>query len=194
MYFVWSSDAGLSDSYMYVNKAPDGLNYDTWITGEPLVKPPPVVTLVGDSDSPTTLSDMILTQFELPILSPRAISVLEKTGVDNIQYFPINIKNRQTGELEKSYQIANIVGLVDCLDKKHATYNTSPRDENTILLLQQYRILEDKILPKGSGKKTPLIFRLGEFPFHVLAHESVKTAFEKENITGSEFIAPEKFA
>lgn len=194
MYFVWGSDAGLSDSYMYASKAPNGLNFASWITGEALVKEPPVATLIGDTDSPTTLSDMILTQFELPILSPKTISVLEKLGVDNIQYFPINIKNWQTGELEKSYRIANIVGLVYCLDKKHATFNTLPEDENKISWLQQYRILEEKIPAKASGKKTPLVFRLGEFPFHVLAHKSVKTAFEKERITGSQFIAPEDFA
>ena len=192
MYFVWSSDAELSDSYMYVSKAPNGLNYTAWVTGEALVKEPPVATLIGDTDSPTKLSDMILTQFELPILSPRAVSVLEKLGADNIQYFPVTIKNWQTGDLEKSYRIANIVGLVNCLDKKHATFNTFPEDENKISWLQQYRILEDKIPVKG--RKTPLVFRLGEFPFHVLAHKSVKTAFEKERITGSQFIAPEEFA
>jgi hypothetical protein len=194
MYFVWRSDAGLADSYMYISDVPVALDHEEWITGGPLLTQPPVVTLIGDSDSPATLSDVILTQFQLPVLSPRAVSVLEKLGVDNIQYFPINLKHRQAKRVDSSYQIANIVGLVYCLDKKHATFNPSPLNENEILWLQQYRILEDQVLHKDAGKKAPLIFRLGEFPFHVLAHESVKAAFDKEKLTGSEFIAPEQFA
>jgi uncharacterized protein DUF1629 len=192
MYFVWRSNAALSNTYMYVPQLPSDLRHKDWITGEPVTNDPKVATLTGKDDSPTTLSDVIVGGFNFPVLSPNAISVLETTGVDNIEYFPIKIKNWKTGELDKSYKIANIVGLVYCLDKEHATFRTF--DDGEIRALQHYRILEDKILPKGRGKKAPLIFRLGEFRYHVLAHESVKTAFEKEKITGSEFIAPKEFA
>jgi hypothetical protein len=192
MYFVWSSNPDLSKTYMYVRELPTDLRHKDWITGESVTNQPKVATLTGKRDSPTTLSDVIVGEFDFPVLSPKAISVLERTGVDNIEYFPIKIKNWKTGELDKSYRIANIVGLVYCLDRQHATFTTF--DDGEISALQQYRILEDKILPNGRGKKAPLIFRLGEFRYHVLAHESVKTAFEKEKITGSEFIAPEKFA
>src|SRR5690242_2808723 len=97
MYYVWRSDAALSDRYLYASRVPDGLTHQDWITGKPLPKRPPAITLVGDGDSPITLSDMILTQFELPILSPKAMAALESVGVDNIEYFPITIKSRKTG-------------------------------------------------------------------------------------------------
>jgi hypothetical protein len=192
MYFVWRSNAALSKTYMYVRQLPSDLRHQDWITGNSVTNQPKVATLTGKNDSPTTLSDVIVGEFNFPVLSPKAIAVLEKTGVDNIEYFPIKIKNWQTGELDKSYKIGNIVGLIDCLDKKHATFGTF--DDGEISRLQQYRIFEDKVLPQGRGKHAPLVFRLGEFRYHVLAHESVKTAFEKEKITGSEFVAPEKFA
>jgi hypothetical protein len=194
MYFVWQSNAALSKKYMYVRKAPNELRPKGWTTGKALVKEPTIVTLTGSETSPTTLSDVILGGFHIPVLSPQAVSVLQDAGVDNIQYFPINIRNWETGELNQSYKIANIIGLVNCLDRKHATVTTFPEDKNEISWLQEYRIFEDRIAPRGGGKKAPLVFRLGEFRDHVLAHESVKTAFEKAGITGSKFEPPETFA
>jgi hypothetical protein len=38
------------------------------------------------------------------------------------------------------------------------------------------------------------MFRLGEFHAHVLVHESVKDAFEKNGLTGAMFTPPEKLA
>ena len=192
MYFVWRNNPALSKTYMYVRQFPGDLRRKDWITGKPMTSPPKVVTFIGKDSSPTTLSDVIVGEFNFPVLSPRAIAVLEKTGVDNIEYFPIKIKNWKTGELDKSYKIANIIGLIYCLDKEHSKLRTF--DDGEVKALQRYTIFEDKVLPQERGKKAPLIFRLGEFCYHVLAHESVKTAFEKEKITGSEFIAPEKFA
>lgn len=192
MYFVWRSDAGLSDEFLYVSKAPDGLSHGRWITGQPLLAKPSTVTLVGDSDYASALSDMILTQFELPVLSPRAVSALESLGVDNIEYFPINIKRPKVKTLETSYKIANIVGLVNCLDKKHATIETFSANPNRISWLGQYRILEDKLSGAGPNKKTPLVFRLGEFPYHLLVHASVKAVFEAQKLTGAVFIPTEE--
>ena len=192
MYFVWRNNRALSKTYMYVRHFPDDLRRKEWITGKPMTTPPKVVTFTGKDSSPTTLSDVILGEFNFPVLSPRAIAVLEKAGVDNIEYFPIKIKNWKTGELDESYKIGNIVGLIDCLDRKHAIVDTF--DDGRISGLQEYSIFEDRVLPQERGKKPPLIFRLGEFRYHVLAHESVKTAFEEEKITGSQFIPPEEFA
>src|SRR5436309_508005 len=107
MYFIWRSDAGLANKYLYASNAPIGLKVRLWQTGEAMLKPPATSTLIGDSDSPSTLSDMILTQFELPVLSPKARSVLEEIGVDNIEYFPIDINTGKAGALEKSYKAAN---------------------------------------------------------------------------------------
>src|SRR5262249_59683198 len=113
---------------------------------------------------------------------PKAITVLEEMGVDNLEYFPVQIKHKKAKDVEKSYRVANVVGKIDCLDKKHAKFTTFP-DEDEISYLSKYKIFEDKIQPKA-GKKPPLVFRLGEFTYHVLAHESVKKAFEKAGLSG----------
>lgn len=192
MYFVWESDAKLYDEYLYVSVVPDELTYGDWITGERLLTTPRVATLVGDPHYASTLSDMVLTQFELPVLSPRAISTLESIGVDNIEYFPINIKRPKVKTVETSYKIANVIGLVYCLDKDHATFKTFAANPDKLKILRQYRVFAEKIAAAGSGKKAPLVFRLGEFSEHLLVHESVKAAFEKGKLTGAKFTATEK--
>lgn len=192
MYFVWRSNTELSNTYMYVSEQPDELEHEDWISGNALLKQPPIMTLTGDDDSPITLSDVILNGFRLPILSPKAISVLDKLGLNNIEYFPVQIRNWQNNEIEKSYKIANIVGLVYCLDRTNSTYNTFPEDDD-ISWLQQYSIFIEKILPIPPNKNKPLIFRLGEFPYHILVHKTIKAAFEKEGIIGSEFILPKDY-
>jgi hypothetical protein len=190
MYLIWRADVGLTKKYFFSNQVPPGLKTRLWKTGEEMLKPPPTYTLTWDGKSPNKLSDDVLTQARLSVWSPKAISVLEAMGVDNIQYFPIDI---DTGKgVEKSFKIANILGLINCLDRKHAKIETFP-DDDEILSLERYRILEDKIKPVGKRKKPPLVFRLGEFPSHVLAHESIEKAFEENGITGAEFISTEKF-
>lgn len=192
MYFVWQSDPTLYDDFMYVSRSPDMLNKGEWIRGEPLVGKPKVFTLVGDPKYASALSDMVLTQFELPVLSPRAVATLNDLGIENVQYFPVNIKRPKAKDLEKSYKMANIVGRIDCLDKKHADFETFVENPNKLSSLRRYRILENKIAESAAGGKPSLIFRLGEFSYHALVHESVKKAFEKEKLTGAKFTPTEK--
>jgi hypothetical protein len=192
MYFVWQSDVALYEDFMFVSRSPDGLNTGDWIRGERLVTKPKAVTLVGDSKYASALSDMVLTQFQLPVLSPRAITTLEDLGIENVEYFPVNIKRPKITAVEKSYKIANIVGRIDCLDKNHAIFATFSADPNKIRSLRQYRILEDKIADAAAGGRPPLIFRLGEFSYHALVHDSVKNAFEKQKLTGAKFTPTEK--
>jgi len=192
MYFVWRSDTGLADTFMHVGKRPEGFKPAKWKTGRAFVKNPPVMTLVGDDESPMVLSDVILTGFNVPILSPKAVSVLEGVGVHNLQYFPVIIKNSQTGELDKSYKIINVVGLVFCLDRENSVFKTFPEDDD-ISWLERYSIFEDKVVSTSSSNDAPLLFRLGEFRYHVLVHEYIQDAFEKDGITGSEFIPPKDF-
>ena len=113
-------------------------------------------------------------------------------GIENVEYFPVNIKRPKVTAVEKSYKIANIVGRIDCLDKDHAIFETFSANPNKLSSLRQYRILEDRIVEAAAGNKPPLIFRLGEFSYHALVHESVKKAFEKQKLTGAMFTPPEK--
>lgn len=192
MYFVWQSDVALYEDFMFVSRSPDTLNEGDWIRGERLASKPKVFTLAGDSKYASALSDMVLTQFQLPVLSPRAVSTLEDLGIENVEYFPVNIKRPKAKDVEKSYKMANIVGRIDCLDKKHADFETFSANPNKLSSLRRYRILEDKIADSAASGKPPLIFRLGEFSYHALVHESVKKAFEKQKLTGAKFIPPEK--
>jgi hypothetical protein len=179
----------LSKKYLFVRAVPKGLKHSAWTTGKALASTPTLPPLEAMSASPPTSSDMLLTQFQLPILSVRALATLTEAGVDNLESFPLRIEHRKLRAPETTHRIVNIVGVVKCLDRKRAKIQTF--DDGEISWLERYRILDRDVFPKA--KKAPRVFRLGEFRHHVLVHESVKDAFEKAGLTGAAFIAPEKF-
>jgi hypothetical protein len=190
MYYVWQKDLTLDEEYAFFSDEPAGFDFTHWISGEPMVSPQ-AIELVGDTDSPTTLSDVLLTGFQLQVFSPRLVSLLADVGIENVQYLPISIVNHETREVETSYQIANIVGAIDCLDLNNAVHARS-RSSGNILRVFKFRLLPEKIVALP-GRQPPLLFRLGEFKQHLLAHESVKQACQKAGITGLNFVPPEKY-
>lgn len=187
MYYIWESDATLYDKFLYASKTPEKLFTGDWVEGKPGVQQRGPLKLEGDRKCPAKLSDMVLTQFELPILSPRAMTVLKEAGVDNLEAYPIQIKHPKMKSPEKSYQIINVVGLVACVDKDHAAIKTYTSDPSRIFTLRQYQLLENKI-PKNLK-----VFRLEEFSGHLLVDPSVKDAWEKAGLTGAKFTPTEKY-
>ncbi len=192
MYYVWEKDIDLDEDFSCFSDEPDGFRAKFWISAEIIVEPPPAYELIGDVDSPTTLSDVLLTGFQLQVFSQKLVSLLNDMEIENIQYFPIKIINHKTKEIESSCQIANIVGAIDCLDLKNSVYARSAGSGN-IIRVSNFRIIEENIRRLPGMKNPPLLLRLGEFKRHILAHERVKEACQKADISGVKFIPPEAY-
>ena len=191
MYYVWTKDLTLDEEFAFFSDGPIDFDFTLWIRGEALLAPP-AIELVGDTDSPTTLSDVLLTGFQLQVFSPRLVALLTEMGVQNIQFLPVRIVNHETGDVEVSYRIANIVGAIDCLDLNNAVYARS-RSSGNILRVFKFRLFPEKIVALPGMQEPPLLFRLGEFKQHLLAHESLKQACEKAGITGLKFVPTENY-
>ncbi len=189
MYYVWEKALQLEDEFAFFSNEPPGFDTALWISGERIVAPP-TIELVGDSNSPTTLSDVLLTGFELEVLSPRLVSLLADMGIQNVQYLPITIIDRKTKNKETSYRIANILGAICCLDLDNSDYRRAP-GSTVFLRVSEFRIHTDKIVALPGMREPPLLFRLGEFKWHILVHESVKEACTKAKISGLKFTPPE---
>jgi hypothetical protein len=191
MYYVWKQDLTLEDDFATFTNEPDAFDPQLWTSAEEL-DAPPSFDLADDSDSPTTLSDVLLTSFPLQVFSPKLKSLLRDIGVRNIQYFPIAISGREDREEVTAHQIANIVGAIDCLDFDHSRYARSQGD-GSIIRVSKFRIRPDAVKWSASDGTVPLLFRLGEFKRHILVHESVKDACQKAGITGVKFVPPEAY-
>jgi hypothetical protein len=192
MYYVWEKALKREDEFAFFGKRPPGFRAKPWISGERIAEPP-TIELVGDSDSPTTLSDVLLTGFELEVLSPRLVSLLADMGIQNVQYLPITIIDHETKRKETSYRIANILGAIDCLDLKNSQHSLAPDDSSVVLSVSKFRIHTGKIVALPGMREPPLLFRLGEFKRHILVHESVKEACTKAKISGLDFTPPEVY-
>src|SRR5262249_33944543 len=151
------------------------------------------MTLVMQDERTTRLSDMLLNAADLQVYSPKLVASLTAVGVDNIQYFPIKIVDGRSGAVRDDYKVANIVGRIHCVDPNHSKVRRSPRT-NSIRGVEEFSVVQDRIVPLPGKKKPPLIFRLGELEFLILAHESIKSAFERDRITGARFTPTQDYA
>jgi len=190
MYYVLQSDTASSGKYVYFPDEPDGYDGDQWRTGAQM-KEAPALTLISDDTRTTKLSDMLLNAADLHVYSPKLIATLTAAGVDNLQYFPIAIRHPKKGKPRDDYQVANIVGRMTCVDIEHS--NVSYLRSGNIRSVEEFKIFEDRIVPLKGKKSPPLLFRLGESEFVVLAHEKIRSAFERDGITGAKFIRTEEF-
>jgi hypothetical protein len=186
MYYVIDKHIEAAGKFIFFGEEPEGWRTKTWITGEKLPDPAPLLTLSAEDDRTSALSDLLLTQFNLLVCSPRLRGAFDAAGVNNIEYVPVKVEDRTTGATYEDYRIANVVGSIACLDVANSEVATF--DSGKYRSVEAFSLLEDRIQPLPGMKSAPLIFRLAEFKYHVLAHESVKAACEKAKITGVKFI------
>ena len=192
MYYVWKKNIGLVDEnkYAYFDDAPGGFELTDWISGG-RKKKLPELTLNTDPECVTNLSDLLLTRFNLQVFSQKLIDLLNACGVTNIDYYPVTIIKHDSGEEIDTYCAANIIGNIPCLDENNSECRISSKTK-AINGLDEFSIFEDKVQATPEMDCEPLFFRLAEFKYIILVHETVKQKIEDEGITGIEFIKPEE--
>ena len=112
------------------------------------------------------------------LVSKKLKTLLESVNTD-IQFFEVNIKEKNNKAVSQIYYIANIVKTVDalCLDKS-LYFETKIEGMGTIYTISKYGIYEDKT-------ENADVFKLSnrqEIP--VFVSEKFKNLIEKEQITG----------
>jgi hypothetical protein len=141
---------------------------------------------VTDDDS--TLGRMTdnLLIYEVPglIFSNRFVEFLDKAGIDNIQYYELEIEITQTGERYADYMVANLLDVVDCIDKEKSEliYEDGEIDEVDKLVLDPRRI------PANLH-----IFRLAGLLPLVIVSDDFKKTIESYGFTGFVFQDPAEY-
>lgn len=149
--------------------------------GSPLKQPLPEITFLVDTFEGLSQMDSLWAGMPYLVFSPRLREALSTAGVTNIEYYPARIENQRTGQVISDYMIANIVGLVFCMDWEHSRYRPDPElpgyvEEITHLVLDSAKIPPQKPL-----------FRLGELSSFILCDKSVQDLLSRWNITGVQF-------
>ncbi len=146
-----------------------------WHSGAPLEEPPTEIIQVeatphfGYQGPPPDYYDDAIS-----LMSPRLAQVLQKTGVDNIEYYPVVISYRNTGETYE-WLAFNIVGLVSAADPANSRIKS-----DDAVALKNCSI--DGFTLDPTRTRGLALFRLAENLMTTLVSEQVKQAIEQAGI------------
>ena len=126
-------------------------------------------------DVPYT-EDEQLPHFEspiVPVMSSRLVTALRKLGVDNLQLFPAELCNLQTGQVWKDFFAVNVVGLISCTSSLSDAAEVATRPGGGKLLT-----INELVIDAAKAAGAP-IFRLAESPSKILLATDILDAFDR---------------
>ena len=105
---------------------PDYLDPFDWISGKKMPPPndgnPIVLDLsLASGDYRGDIIDGFITLY-----SDELKEALEEFCVDNVDFYPVRLRDQNDDSTEGGYWIANIIGLLDCADMQKSQYKTKP--------------------------------------------------------------------
>lgn len=184
MYWIWRSrrrdeeDASIHGVPQSIKEL--GTRFDQ---GLRYTDPIPPIELHMDARSQGQLTDNLIAPATTGLAFSSALrAALNSSGVDNIDYYPLKLINDITGEIFDDYQIANVIGVLECIDFSESDLELT--DDGSIRFIESLVLMES--LPSDLR-----MFRIMEYLPLVVVHERVKEAVEDNAMTGVEFLRPE---
>lgn len=144
-----------------------------------------IYTMTDDSSMGKMTDHLSLDEVYGLVFSLRLCELLYSLKIENIQYFDLDIVNPKTNDIYTDYKIANVFGLVDCVDKDKSDLKYyASGDIKRVRKL----ILDETKIPSAAK-----MFRLFNRKILIIVHESVKTAIYNAGITGCVFYKVEDY-
>jgi hypothetical protein len=142
------------------------------LNGAKLSLPPTYINIELSETSGDYYPDIISSVITL--YSNKVKTCLDNCGIDNIDYFPVNLMDTKTSTINKDYWFANICGRISCLDVANSDTKKSAAGR---FKLKSFCI--DETLTNGAE-----IFRLHERGRLVIIHERIQKELEKVGLNG----------
>lgn len=135
------------------------------------------------------MTDYAVTDMGCSIVSERLKSFLEESGIDNVQYFPATVIERDGERAKSGYYAANIIGLVDCIDRD-ASEMKARRDKNG-----EFNIITriSKLVLKNLETDYGYMYRAYPFTRLILIDTAFKEKMESSGLTGIRLVNPERW-
>ncbi|MGK3992646.1 imm11 family protein [Sorangium sp. So ce1024] len=165
-----------------VGSVPEYIEPLDWIQGKKLPPPRPDLRLMLMNTSGDFRGDIIGSLVTL--FSDELKAVLMRLGVDNIDYFPVELEDPMTHEVEEGYWLVNILGLVACVDRAKSVMRACPSGGEE--LSGPFHVDEDRTF----GLK---LFRLAEDPTLIVINEDLKRSLDQEDLAGVRMRATFRF-
>jgi len=162
----------------------DDLAFDD---GIPVQDPPQRVRFIMTRSERGDLGDYVLSGMPGLLISERFRLALEKGGVDNVQYIPADIEDQIGGQTYSNYFMANVIGIVDCIDmsKSKLTMRAALPDK--------IRDIDELHIDEPRACDLPL-FRLARKSTLVLINESLQKVLAAAALRGVGLTPAEGFS
>lgn len=180
------SESAADDGYMEIEDWKKTEGFEDWSVGRLATKRPAgpveidVVPYLEYSGGPDEFVDL-----NVPLMSKKLKETVQGAGVDNLNFYPVALRNTETGETYE-YFAFNLIGLVDAVDLGKSTITSQDGD-----FLGDSSITD--LAVNEAAARELLMFRLKQKFSVILVHRKVKEAIERAAIPSVKFIAPEDF-
>jgi hypothetical protein len=134
-----------------------------------------------NAEEGSVLSDYVANVYRWLIVSNKFCSLTKKVLLNEVQYLPIKIEDVVSKTENSTYQVANILNVVDALDLKNSKYDVFELDGEKILTVEKYALKESEI--KGHH-----IFRLKDDTIPIFVSEKIKNIIELDEMLGFAFL------
>ncbi len=147
----------------------------------------PVIEYVRKKSEPGRLTDILIALTSKgEVFNTKVRDILDGLGVKNIEYYDTTVNDEINNQIITDYKVANIVGVFDCVDFEKSELELDEDDgsiDDIDKLILKNDVIEKHNLP---------IFRIKEYFPLIVVDETIKNAFEKEDVSGVVFMKPEK--
>ena len=180
------SESAADDGYMEIEDWKKTEGFEDWSVGRLATARPQgpveidVVPYLGYGGGPDEFVDL-----NVPLMSKKLKETVQAAGVDNLNFYPVALRNTETGETYE-YFAFNLIGLVDAVDLGKSTITSHDGDFVGDSSITDLAVNEE-------AARGLLMFRLKQKFSVILVHRRVKEAIERAAIPSVKFIAPEDF-
>jgi len=172
--------------YMEIEDSIDLPGFKGWRSGVPARRTPEGAVVIaalprdGYAGAPNDFSDM-----SVPLVSARFKQALVSAGVDNVTYYPVQLRNSATGQ-DYEFFAFNLIGLLSVAD--FAASQIDSADGSFVGDSEVSALVIDETRCRGLK-----MFRMKEKFSTILVHKDVKDAVESAGIDTVTFLNPEDY-
>lgn len=138
-------------------------------------------TFYYDLREGTEPKDLLPNNLGWLLISQKFKNVLNTIEIIGVQYLPVNIIEKNTGEKLEGFSVLNIISLIDALDLTHSTYTEIEARGQKYLSIIKYALDSEKLNDFH-------IFRLENSKFACFISQIVKEQLETNKTTGCDFL------
>ena len=171
-YYILDQDPNNPDGAA-VGSLPDDIEPLDWIQGKAVTAPTTPLRLPLMRSSGDFRGDIM--GGLITLFSDQLKTALDSFGVDNVDYYQVELENPYTNDTEGGYWIANILGRVECVDVGKSSI--TPRRSGGRGKLKSFYVDPD-------AAQDFSLFRLHEKPTLIIVTERLKKHLDSAGLVG----------